>query len=122
MRLVIGSVLVVQASPGLWSHQPLHSTLASASLVLLGLLLIAGLWSPMAAVAVAVIEISQILTSGQDPRVSLLEGTIAAALAMLGPGRWSVDSRLFGWKRIEAPPRNNALVRSDGAPPTPPHS
>ena len=36
-----------------------------------------------------------------------------AALAMLGPGHWSVDARLFGWKRIEAPPRtpssNHAL-------------
>ena len=25
----------------------------------------------------------------------------AGALAMLGPGRWSVDARLFGWKRID---------------------
>jgi hypothetical protein len=24
---------------------------------------------------------------------------------MSGPGRWSVDARLFGWKRIEASPR-----------------
>ena len=26
---------------------------------------------------------------------------MAGALAMLGPGRWSLDARLFGWKRIE---------------------
>ena len=31
-------------------------------------------------------------------------GTVGGALAMLGPGRWSVDARLFGRKRIEAPP------------------
>ena len=31
--------------------------------------------------------------------------TIGGALAKLGPGRWSLDVRLFGWKRIEAPPR-----------------
>ena len=32
-----------------------------------------------------------------------------AALAMLGPGRWSVDARLFGWKRIEASPRRRTF-------------
>ena len=27
-------------------------------------------------------------------------GTLGVALALLGPGGWSVDARLFGWKRI----------------------
>jgi len=27
--------------------------------------------------------------------------TLAIALALIGPGAWSVDARLFGWKRID---------------------
>jgi hypothetical protein len=34
-----------------------------------------------------------------------LLGTTACALAMLAPGLWSVDARLFGWKRVESSPR-----------------
>ena len=36
-----------------------------------------------------------------DKWLCLLLVTIAGALAMLGPGRWSIDARLFGWKRVE---------------------
>jgi uncharacterized membrane protein YphA (DoxX/SURF4 family) len=103
MRLVVGSVLLMGAGPKLWSDQLSHMTLTSASLVMSGLLLVAGLWTPVAGAVVAVIELSQILRVAEHPVVGLLAGTIAVGLAMLGPGRWSVDARLFGWKRIEAP-------------------
>jgi uncharacterized membrane protein YphA (DoxX/SURF4 family) len=108
MRLVVGSVLIVGAGPKLWSDQLFHMTLTSASLVMSGLLLVAGLWTPVAGAVVAVIELSQILRVAEHPVVGLLAGTIAAGLAMLGPGRWSVDARLFGWKRIDARVRRNS--------------
>jgi len=31
----------------------------------------------------------------------ILLGALAAALALLGPGAFSVDARLFGWRRVE---------------------
>jgi uncharacterized membrane protein YphA (DoxX/SURF4 family) len=105
LRLVVGSVLVMRAGSRLWGDPPLYTILTSASLAASGLLLIAGLWTPVAGAAVAVIEIARVLTMAPDPLVGVMAGTVGGALAMLGPGRWSVDARLFGWKRIEAPPR-----------------
>ena len=103
MRLVVGAVVLWHAGPRLWSDPALHIVIAYASLALAALFLIAGLWTPVAGALVAVVAISEIVTTGEPPVGRLLAATIAGALTMLGPGRLSVDARLFGWKRIEPP-------------------
>jgi len=106
MRVVVGSALVVRASLRLWSDlPPMNVTIPAVLLMGAGILLIAGLWTPIVGTSIALIEIWKVLTVAGDKWVWLLLGTAAVALAMLGPGRWSIDARLFGWRRIEAPPR-----------------
>ncbi len=110
LRLVVGSALVFQASSALWSDPPIAKTITCALLAGCGILLISGLWTPVAGTLAALIEIWQILTRTGDLWVLLLLGTIVSALAMLGPGLWSVDARLFGWKRVEAPARRRSSI------------
>jgi hypothetical protein len=109
MRLVGGSALIARASLTLWSNPPLNATITSAFLAGSGVLLIPGLWTPIAGTLVALIAIGEMLTWAVDPWIPLLLGTIGGALAMLGPGLWSVDARLFGWKRVEVPPRKKSF-------------
>ena len=104
MRLVVGAVVLWHVGPRLWSDPSLHVVLVYAPLALAALLLIAGLWTPVAGAVVAVVAVVEIFTMGEPPVGHLLAATIAGALTMLGPGRLSIDARLFGWKRIE--PRN----------------
>lgn len=109
MRAVIGSALMVRASLRLWTDLPPMSVTIPAALLLgAGLLLIVGLWTPIVGASVALIEIWKMLTIAGDKWVWLLLGTAALALAMLGPGLWSIDAHLFGWKRVEAPPRKTS--------------
>ncbi|HVN19765.1 MAG TPA: hypothetical protein VMU05_13355 [Dongiaceae bacterium] len=109
MRLVVGSVLIVRAGFTMWSDPPPWNVVIPAILLMAGgLLLSLGLWTPIAGGAVALVEIWKMLTLPGDKWLWLMLGTASAALAMLGPGLWSVDARLYGWKRLEATPRKKS--------------
>jgi uncharacterized membrane protein YphA (DoxX/SURF4 family) len=69
-------------------------------------LLVGGLWTPTAAAVVAIIEVWG-LVSGSGGWGSGLVATITVALALTGPGAWSVDAQLRGWRRIQIPPRES---------------
>lgn len=71
-----------------------------------GLLLIAGLWTPVGAAVMVLLQLWRIISRHGDPSDILL-CVLALAIALLGPGAWSVDARLFGWKRIEIDIRKN---------------
>ncbi|MGC2613891.1 MAG: hypothetical protein WA354_07680 [Terracidiphilus sp.] len=77
----------------------------SVLLAAAAILLIVGLFTPIVGTLVALVESCRLVTMSADRSVYLLVAAFAAALAMLGPGLWSVDARLFGWKRIEPTPR-----------------
>lgn len=80
------------------------SSASSAALIITAILLIIGLWTPIAGILMAVLQVQNFLHS-TDPWLYFRLGLFATALAMVGPGAWSVDARLFGWKRLEVPPR-----------------
>jgi len=109
MRVVAGSALVVRAGLTLWSDPPPLNVIIPAMLLIgAGVLLIAGLWTPIAGTFVALTEIWKMLMLPGDKGLWLMLGTTGAALAMLGPGLWSVDARLYGWKRLETTPRKQS--------------
>lgn len=112
MRAVVGSALVLRSIAILGSQPPIGTTILFAFSAGCGILLIPGLWTPIVGSAVALIETWQLLILTGDHWVALLLGTVGGALAMLGPGLWSVDAYLFGWKRVEAPPREDSTKSS----------
>jgi uncharacterized membrane protein YphA (DoxX/SURF4 family) len=68
-----------------------------------GIFLLVGLWTPIAGTVVAMVEVWIIFAVASDLWVSIQLAALGAALAMIGPGAWSIDALLFGRKHIETP-------------------
>ena len=66
-------------------------------------MLLVGLWTPLAGTLIAVVETWNVFTLSTNPLISVTLAVFGATLAMIGPGAWSIDARLFGRKHIDAP-------------------
>jgi putative oxidoreductase len=103
MRLVAGAALIAQGIKILWGEPQIEAIILNLAALSAGLLLLVGLWTPLTGTIVAIIELWHVLSQPADPWTHILLATVGAALALIGPGAWSVDARLFGWKRIDIP-------------------
>jgi putative oxidoreductase len=65
-----------------------------------GILLLVGLWTPVVGTLIAAIELWIAFAPGTDPWIPIVIATFGVTVAMIGPGAWSIDARLFGRKHI----------------------
>jgi putative oxidoreductase len=100
MRLVAGATLIYRGFMALSGELALGPTPVVVCQIIIGILLLLGLWTPVAATLLAILEIFHLFMPTGDPWIHILLLTLGVSLALLGPGGWSVDARLFGWKRI----------------------
>jgi uncharacterized membrane protein YphA (DoxX/SURF4 family) len=107
MRLVAGTVLIVRAGMGLSGALAIGPAPLLVFQIGLGLLLLAGLWTPVAGTLGAMIAVWRLVSHVGEPWIQVLVATLGVALALLGPGAWSIDARLFGWKRVDIPDRQS---------------
>ncbi len=101
LRLVAGFLLLHDGIAGLVAtpHQAWVQLQVIAACA--GILLLAGLWTPIAGVLVTVTELGTAFTGTEHLRSTILLATMGIALAILGPGALSIDARLFGRKRLD---------------------
>jgi putative oxidoreductase len=101
LRVTAGMALVGNGAGMLRGGFPIETIIAYLAFAIGGLFLAIGLWTPAAGTFIAIIEIWRIVSHDGDRWINALIAVQCSALTLLGPGAWSVDARLFGWKRID---------------------
>jgi putative oxidoreductase len=101
-RILTGSALVICGINTVSKAPQLASVVPQMIAATAGILIMFGLWSPVAGSLIAISEIWIAFSRASDPWIPTSLAILGASLAMIGPGALSVDARLFGRKHIAA--------------------
>ena len=99
-RFVLGTTLLLHGAALLKSFATIGQAMPELVGSVLGLFILAGLWTPAMGTLVAAVEVWIALTGTGDESVAILLAALGGTLAIIGPGAWSIDARLFGRKHI----------------------
>jgi uncharacterized membrane protein YphA (DoxX/SURF4 family) len=105
MRLACGGVLIGEAVSHMNGLPAWQSFVYIALLTPAGLALLIGYRTRIAGAGAAALEVSLLALGEKNAVVHVLLATLGVALALMGPGAWSLDARRSGWRRIHIPRR-----------------
>jgi uncharacterized membrane protein YphA (DoxX/SURF4 family) len=107
LRLLAGGAFIYFGISIALTEPPLEIMVPEVISIGAGLLILAGLWTPVAGALLAVVKIwiagSRYFSHTSEPWFPIIHATLGAIVAMVGPGAWSIDARLFGRRRIDFP-------------------
>ena len=101
LRLVVGIRLMVDGVKTLQGGPSIETAILHVLTAGAGALLLAGLWTPIAGALLAVVALWFPFIQPGDLWLHIRLASYGAALALIGPGAWSLDARFFGRKRID---------------------
>ena len=100
-RVLTSVVLLYFGGTHLTETTSLGPSLPHLFAALAGMLLLFGLWTPLAGTAIAIVEVWIFLARSGNPLIAIMLVNLGATFAMIVPGVWSIDAQLYGRKRIE---------------------
>ena len=101
LRLAVGGILLMNGIAWLASGAHRDAIAPAIIGIVAGLLILIGLWTPVASILAVISQSWTLLVGGVMAQTAILLLSISVALAMLGPGAWSIDSLLFGRHRLK---------------------
>ena len=108
LRLAVGVPAIHHGFTSLVGPPPYAPAIAHGLAMLFGMLVLAGLWTPIAGSIVAGLTLWELISQVTPAPQLTWIAVIAASLALLGPGAWSVDAWLYGWKQIRISDHNGS--------------
>jgi putative oxidoreductase len=103
---VTGGLLLLHSCIIIW-HGDVEYVAGIASVIssIIAILLVVGLWTPVAGVLFAAAEIPLLIQGVDDPRILICLMVLGVSISMLGPGAFSIDALIFGRHRLDLPDR-----------------
>jgi putative oxidoreductase len=102
LRVLAGGALInrgiAAASAGAYTGLGLQIVGAAAGVLILG-----GLWTPVVGALAGMVEVWIAFTLPGTQSLAIMLAGLGISLAMIGPGAWSIDARLYGRKQILPP-------------------
>jgi uncharacterized membrane protein YphA (DoxX/SURF4 family) len=103
LRLSAGALLLTHGIGRFVPGARWEAILPASAGIAAGLLLLIGLWTPVGCILAAAAESWLLLAGGIALEPAILLVSISVAVAMLGPGSWSIDAIIFGRRRLDIP-------------------
>ena len=105
VRLCLGTALGYFAVGSSWKAAGAIAFVQGVIAAVGGIFLMLGLWTPLTGGLVALGETGKVLSLMSPLRETTgfhaFLAVLSLSVAMLGPGAWSIDARLFGRKRFD---------------------
>jgi putative oxidoreductase len=103
-RVLISAIILFYGIAHLLEAASLGAKLPFLMASIAALFLFLGLWTPIAGSMIAIVGgwIFFAVCSGHS-LTALTLAVLGATIAMIGPGIWSVDARLYGRKHLDVP-------------------
>jgi hypothetical protein len=102
-RVLTSAILLYFGATHLLETATLGPSLPYVIAAVAGVLLLLGLWTPLAGTTIAVVEVWILSARVANSLITIMLAILGATVAMIGPGIWSVDAQLYGRKHLEDP-------------------
>jgi putative oxidoreductase len=101
IRISAGAALITDGKERVYPGQHFGLLTLGVFTIADGVLMTAGLFTPLAGSFALVLSVSDFLLNHEGPCPAILLACIGAGVAFVGPGACSIDAWLFGMKRID---------------------
>ena len=103
-RVLIGAVTLFYGITHLVDPAGLATKLPFLVASVAALSLLLGLWTPLAGITISIVAIWIFFAvCAGHSLTAIIVAVLGATVAMIGPGIWSIDARLYGRKHLEDP-------------------
>ncbi len=104
-RVVTSAILLYFGASHVLEAARLAPSLPYLIAAIAGVFLLLGLWTPLAGITIAIVGVWVFFACSAHSLTAILVAVLGATVAMIGPGMWSIDARLYGRKHLQAPRR-----------------